>query len=76
MAGLTRDVEPVPILLRGGDVIVMSGDARQCYHGIPRVFSSSSSPLPGSRSDEVSDDYLPFARHMENCRINISIRST
>jgi alkylated DNA repair dioxygenase AlkB len=26
------------MLLRGGDVIVMSGRARRCYHGVPRVF--------------------------------------
>jgi len=34
IGGLTRDVEPVPILLRSGDVVIMSGPAcRRAYHG-------------------------------------------
>ena len=32
--GQTRDTEPVPILLRSGDVLIMSGPAcRRVYHG-------------------------------------------
>lgn len=35
IGGLTRDTEPVPILLRSGDVIIMSGPAcRRAYHGV------------------------------------------
>lgn len=34
IGGLTRDVVPVPILLRSGDVLIMSGPAcRRAYHG-------------------------------------------
>ncbi len=34
IGGLTRDTEPVPILLRSGDVVIMSGPAcRRAYHG-------------------------------------------
>lgn len=34
IGGLTRDSEPVPILLRSGDVVIMSGpDCRRAYHG-------------------------------------------
>ena len=32
--GTTRDEEPVPILLRSGDVVIMSGpECRRAYHG-------------------------------------------
>jgi hypothetical protein len=34
IGGITRDVEPVPILLRSGDIVIMSGPAcRRAYHG-------------------------------------------
>ncbi len=38
IGGSTRDTEPVPILLRSGDVVVMSGPrCRRAYHGLYRV---------------------------------------
>lgn len=33
MGGETRDTPPTPLLLRSGDVVVLSGAARRCYHG-------------------------------------------
>lgn len=34
IGGLTRETEPVPILLRSGDLVIMSGPAcRRAYHG-------------------------------------------
>ena len=34
IGGLSRDEEPIPILLRSGDVVVMSGpQCRRAYHG-------------------------------------------
>lgn len=34
IGGQTRDSEPVPILLRSGDIVIMSGPAcRRAYHG-------------------------------------------
>lgn len=35
IGGLTRDIEPIPILLRSGDVLIMAGPAcRRAYHGL------------------------------------------
>jgi len=34
MGGDTVDVEPSAILVRSGDIIIMSGEARKCFHGI------------------------------------------
>ena len=34
LGGMTRNVEPIPILLRSGDVVIMSGpECRRAYHG-------------------------------------------
>ncbi|KAG9318878.1 hypothetical protein JVU11DRAFT_985 [Chiua virens] len=35
IGGLTRDTEPIPIILRSGDILIMSGPAcRRAYHGL------------------------------------------
>lgn len=34
----TKDAKPVPVLLRSGDVVIMAGDCRLAYHGVPQVF--------------------------------------
>ena len=33
----TKDVAPIPILVRSGDIIIMSGESRYCYHGVAGV---------------------------------------
>lgn len=34
IGGTTRDIEPLPIVLRSGDVVIMSGPrCRRAYHG-------------------------------------------
>ncbi len=40
--GDNKDVAPTPILLRSGDVVVMGGESRLAYHGVPRVLPESS----------------------------------
>lgn len=42
IGGLTRDTEPMPILLRTGDVVIMSGPAcRRAYHGLSHFIVAS-----------------------------------
>ena len=36
-----KDVKPLAIRLDSGDVFIMSGHARTCYHGVPRVIEDS-----------------------------------
>lgn len=33
LGGTTRQTPPIPIVLRSGDVLVMAGRGRKCYHG-------------------------------------------
>eukprot|EP00042_Codosiga_hollandica_P053410 m.699096 g.699096 ORF g.699096 m.699096 type:complete len:328 (-) comp58688_c0_seq48:217-1200(-) len=37
IGGLTRDEEPLAIHVHSGDVVVMSGDCRLSYHGVPCI---------------------------------------
>ncbi|KAI6005468.1 hypothetical protein EDD15DRAFT_2384250 [Pisolithus albus] len=56
IGGLTRDVEPVPILLRSGDVVIMSGPScRRAYHGVPRILESTL-PEHFGQSPQAADD--------------------
>ena len=38
VGGFTKDITPIPVLLRSGDAVVLDGDSRRCYHGVPRIF--------------------------------------
>lgn len=76
-AGLTRDVEPLAMLLRSGDVVVLAGEARRCFHGVPRILEGSSLPDPVSHIGRTSlEEVQEFWSHMGERRINISVRTT
>lgn len=38
MGGEHKHIVPTPLILRHGDVAVLSGDARRAFHGLPRIF--------------------------------------
>ncbi|KAJ9091867.1 hypothetical protein QFC21_007065 [Naganishia friedmannii] len=71
--GETRDIPPVPIILRSGDVIVMSGRSRRFYHGVPRIMEGT---LPDYFKLREGDDEVMQAckRFMRSARININAR--
>lgn len=64
------DDKPSAILLRSGDVIVMSKESRLCYHGVPKVL------LPKNDQHFNYDNELedPFKSYMQVTRININVR--
>eukprot|EP00873_Tetraselmis_striata_P008034 jgi/Tetstr1/428298/TSEL_018334.t1 len=69
----TLDAAPAAILLRGGDVVVLAGQARTCYHGVPRVFATGppSKALQGCGDNEEA----ALTRYMAHRRINLSVRT-
>jgi alkylated DNA repair protein alkB family protein 1 len=40
LGGETRDTPPTAVLLRSGDAVVLAGESRRWYHGLPRVFTA------------------------------------
>ena len=40
IGGRSKDITPVAMVVRSGDVVVMSGESRYCYHGVPHVLSA------------------------------------
>ena len=85
LGGATRDEPPTPLLLRGGDAIVLGGEARAAVHGLPRVLTPADD-WPPERAAAAAKDALDAVRAaggdeahavaawMQHTRINISIR--
>src|SRR5262249_4545522 len=70
LGGPSRDDPVLPIHLQSGDILIMSGESRRFYHGVPRILPNS---LPSS---DVSMD-LDTRCALEilgDGRININIR--
>ncbi|KAG8898913.1 hypothetical protein FRC01_010724 [Tulasnella sp. 417] len=73
IGGTTRDTKPLAVILRSGDVVIMSGPrCRRAFHGVPRILEGT---LPSHLSTtENGDDWEPFAEYMANTRVNINVR--
>jgi alkylated DNA repair protein alkB family protein 1 len=63
---------PVPIYLRSGDVIVMTGPSRYAYHGVPLIIEHTLPDHMTSSNDDLS--WQPFANYLASTRININVR--
>ncbi|KAF8709381.1 2OG-Fe(II) oxygenase superfamily, partial [Rhizoctonia solani] len=74
IGGLSRDIEPIPILLRSGDVVIMSGPGcRRAYHGVPRILENSTPAYLTELEDQDRGDQL-ISEYIKNARINCNVR--
>ncbi|KAI0328128.1 hypothetical protein GY45DRAFT_1255714 [Cubamyces sp. BRFM 1775] len=78
IGGLTRDDPPTPILLRSGDVVVMSGPAcRRAYHGVPRILEGTLPPHLESVDPQESEeeaDWEIYEEYLRGTRVNVNVR--
>ncbi|TPX49611.1 hypothetical protein CcCBS67573_g10150 [Chytriomyces confervae] len=69
---------PISLVLRSGDVIVMSGASRKCFHGVPRIIPNSLpeylAPTNDANSEGDDDDWRIFGDFLSTARININVR--
>jgi alkylated DNA repair protein alkB family protein 1 len=74
VGGMDRDTPPIPLLLQSGDVVVMSGDARLCFHGYTYFRSSSLvRVIPDTCPTHLLNDD-PVGTFMSHSRINVNVR--
>ncbi|KAI5449228.1 hypothetical protein NCC49_005207 [Naganishia albida] len=73
IGGPTRDTSPLPLILRSGDAIVMSGASRTFYHGVPRVMEGTL-PAYFEEDEEDTEERRAVKRFMKAARININAR--
>ncbi|KLO18553.1 hypothetical protein SCHPADRAFT_844808 [Schizopora paradoxa] len=73
IGGHSRDQEPTPLLLRSGDVVVMSGpQCRRAYHGVPRVLDGTLPDHLLSFGEDLESEL--FESYLRTTRININVR--
>jgi hypothetical protein len=51
IGGRNRSTKPTPILVRSGDAVIMSGESRYSYHGIPLILPMDFEPLHDCAED-------------------------
>lgn len=66
--GKTRDQAPVSLLLKSGDALIMSGQSRRIFHGVPRIVEGHLDPGLLAGCEEQIKDFLV------GTRININVR--
>lgn len=75
MGGKSRRDKPVALYLRSGDIVVMGGDSRHCFHGVPRIIPDS---LAGDFKSALADSRHPeqdlILQYMCSTRVNINLR--
>ncbi|EOA38150.1 hypothetical protein CARUB_v10009622mg [Capsella rubella] len=75
LGGKSKEDPPHAMYLRSGDVVLMAGDARECYHGVPRIFTDEENAEIGVLESELSRESGNFfAEYIKTSRININIR--
>ncbi|XP_016996053.2 nucleic acid dioxygenase ALKBH1 isoform X2 [Drosophila takahashii] len=59
IGGRTLEEKPTAVYLQCGDVMIMSGESRLCYHAVPRIMKTrrpGNSPLTNEDADDADHD--------------------
>ncbi|KAL5552607.1 hypothetical protein UlMin_040008 [Ulmus minor] len=75
LGGKSREDSPSAMFLRSGDIVLMAGEARECFHGVPRIFSDQkNAEIADLQSQFSHEDDHGFLEYIQTSRININIR--
>ncbi|GER56385.1 alpha-ketoglutarate-dependent dioxygenase alkB [Striga asiatica] len=75
LGGKSRDDKPIAMFLRSGDVVLMAGEARECFHGVPRIFTDAeNAEISNLESQFAAEDDQHYLKYIRTSRININIR--
>ncbi|XP_061338734.1 alpha-ketoglutarate-dependent dioxygenase alkB [Gastrolobium bilobum] len=75
LGGKSKEDPPLAMFLRSGDVVLMAGEARECFHGVPRIFIDKENAEIGHLEAQLThEDDLCFLKYIQTSRININIR--
>lgn len=74
IGGSSRDQIPLAMFLRSGDVILMEGAARECFHGVPRIFTDKEHSEISEVESSFSSDEGDLLEYIRVSRVNINIR--
>jgi alkylated DNA repair protein alkB family protein 1 len=71
IGGPNRMEKPMALILHSGDIVIMSGQARRAYHGVPRILENS---LPDYLKDYKHGDCELCSQFISTARINMNVR--
>lgn len=85
IGGRDRSITPTPILVRSGDVIILSGESRYAYHGVPLILpmreagNNTECELASLLIEDSDDDLGGFGdenvkMYLRTGRLNMNIR--
>ncbi|CAH1965078.1 unnamed protein product [Acanthoscelides obtectus] len=78
LGGHTIDEKPVAVLLRSGDIVIMSKESRLSYHAVPRILKADSEPWNSNTETIASPardiQWDLFEEYLKSSRININVR--
>lgn len=81
LGGRTKDIPPAALLLRSGDAVVMAGESRHCYHGVPAILSEEverriTGQTPRIPSHAAHGVTVPqeVVAYLRSHRINMNVR--
>lgn len=74
----TKAEKPVALMLRSGDVVIMSSKARMAYHAVPKILSDPNLhkyfEIEKEHPTEDLTEWTDFFDYIRFNRININIR--
>ena len=70
----SKTVRPTAVWLRSGDVMVMGGQSRRCYHGVPRIVKERDWSETADESGEGADEMSRVRQYLNTHRINVNVR--
>ncbi|XP_057776969.1 alpha-ketoglutarate-dependent dioxygenase alkB [Salvia miltiorrhiza] len=75
LGGKSREDTPIAMFLRSGDAVLMAGEARECFHGVPRIFTDAeNAEISHLESQFTQEDGHSYLNYIRTSRININIR--
>ncbi|KAG0492876.1 hypothetical protein HPP92_006274, partial [Vanilla planifolia] len=75
LGGKSKEDTPLAMFLRSGDIVLMAGEARECFHGVPRIFTEHEHIDNKALMSLFSNDADLYIRdYIKTSRININIR--
>lgn len=74
IGGLKQDDPAQALLLRSGDVVVMSGESRLRYHGVPKILYDDKKPWDTNDRLKNDRDWDYAKSYVSEARINLNVR--
>jgi len=75
IGGRSKETEPTAIFVESGDVVIMGGHSRVCYHGVPRIIQKSCpKDLLDMMKASGSMESKLLGSFLQTSRINMNIR--